>query len=106
VHDYWKLSLSIKQSDGTGVIAVTTRGWQGTGPPDHDDEASWDNARLIAAAPRLIEVLRKLMLAYEVGTPIEKDHWFKQGELIIADVDGQFPTRSLTGERETNQTAG
>ena len=50
---YWTDSKSITTSDGSAIVAVGTRGW--------GEAAALANARLIAAAPDLLEALKALL---------------------------------------------
>lgn len=58
VGKHWTNSLSIMDADG-GEVAVLTRGYEGD-PKTGDGCPSWKNARLIAAAPDLLEALREV----------------------------------------------
>lgn len=71
-----------------------------------------ENARLIAAAPDLLEALRKFMLCTQVGTKKEQDAWFEKGRQAICKARGEFtvprsanagqsqPTNDRTEERQ------
>lgn len=55
----WTDSISIKDAEGGHVVHLT-RGYEGS-PTTGEGCPSWTNARLIAAAPDLLEALKDLL---------------------------------------------
>lgn len=69
----WTDSISIADANG-GHVAHLTRGYEGDA--ENDGCPSWTNARLIAAAPDLLEALRDMVLLFQgyQGMELKRAH--------------------------------
>lgn len=88
----WSIDWNISRLDvhSDGKLVATMRRSTNDGPPTYDDAEAKSNARLIAAAPDLLEALQALLLRVTKGYDgLPQGYGIKLAEAAIAKATGQ-----------------